>query len=108
MKYLKAKECLNKDKGELLTFYEFPAEHWKPLRPTNPIESTFATIRHRSKRSKRGFSSKTILTMIFKSSKQRWIRLNDFNRLANVIRGVQFKDGIAANKNITKHHTDVA
>jgi len=107
----KATECLNKDKDELLTFYDFPAEHWKPLRTTNPIESTFATVRHRTKRSKGCFSRKTILTMVFKlcqSAEQRWIRLNGFNRLADVIRGVQFKDGIAANNNIAEHHTDVA
>lgn len=111
LKYPKATECLNKDKDELLTFYDFPAEHWKPLRTTNPIESTFATVRHRTKRSKGCFSRKTILTMVFKlcqSAEQRWIRLNGFNRLADVIRGVQFKDGIAANNNINGHHTDVA
>lgn len=111
LKYPKATECLNKDKDELLTFYDFPAEHWKSLRTTNPIESTFATVRHRTKRAKGCFSRTTILTMVFKlcqSAEQRWIRLSGFNRLADVIRGVEFKDGIASNENIAEHHTDVA
>lgn len=98
LKYPKATKCLNKDRDELLTFYDFPAEHWKPLRTTNPIESTFATVRHRTKRAKGCFSRKTILTMVFKlcqSAQDRWIRLNGFSRLADVIRGVKFVDGIA-------------
>jgi transposase-like protein len=95
-KHPKATECLQKDKEELLTFYDFPAEHWKSLRTTNPIESTFATVRHRTKKVKGCFSRTTILTMVFKlceSAQKRWIRLYGFNRLAEVIRGVKFVNG---------------
>ena len=97
LKYPKATECLLKDKEELLTFYDFPAEHWKPLRTTNPIESTFATVRHRTKKSMGCFSRTTILTMVFKlckSAEERWIKLNGFKRLGEVINGVKFVDGI--------------
>lgn len=97
LKYSKAVECLKKDRDELLTFYDFPAEHWKPLRTTNPIESTFATVRHRTKRVKGCFSRNTILTMVFKlcqSAQEKWIRLYGFNRLADVIAGVKFADGL--------------
>jgi putative transposase len=95
LKYPKAVECLQKDREELLTFYDFPAEHWKSMRTSNPIESTFATVRHRAKGC---FSRKTILTMVFKlcqSAQVRWIRLYGFSRLAEVIRGVKFVDGVA-------------
>ena len=97
VKYPKAVECLAKDRNELLTFYDFPAEHWKSLRTTNPIESTFSTVRHRTRRSRGCFSRKTILTMVFKiceSAQEGWIRLSGFARLAEVIRGVKFVDGI--------------
>ena len=96
-KYSKATECLAKDHEKLLTFYDFPAEHWKSLRTSNPIESTFATVRHRTKRSRGCFSRKTILTMVFKlceSAQEGWIRLSGFALLAEVIRGVKFVDGI--------------
>lgn len=95
-KYPKAADCLLKDKDELLTFYDFPAEHWKQLRTTNPIESTFATVRHRTKKVKGCFSRTTILTMVFKlcqSAQKRWIRLYGLQRLADVIRGVNFVNG---------------
>jgi putative transposase len=95
-KYPKATECLLKDKEPLLTFFDFPAEHWKPLRTTNPIESTFATVRHRTKKTKGCFSRTTILTMVFKlcqSAQKHWIRLHGFQRLAEVIRGVKFVNG---------------
>lgn len=97
LKYPKATECLLKDKEELLTFYDFPAEHWKPLQTTNPIESTFATVRHRTKKSKGCFSRTATLTMVFKlckSAEERWIKLNGFKRLGEVINGVKFVDGI--------------
>lgn len=97
VKYPKATKCLEKDREALLTFYDFPAEHWKSLRTTNPIESTFATVRHRTTRSRGCFSRKTILTMVFKiceSAQEGWIRLNGFTLLAEVIRGVKFVDGI--------------
>ena len=88
----------SKVEKELLTFYDFPAEHWKSMRTNNPIESTFATVRHRTKQTKGCFSRKTILTMVFKlcqSAQVRWIRLYGFARLAEVIRGVKFVDGVA-------------
>lgn len=110
LKYPKAVECLKKDRDELMTFYDYPAEHWKPLRTTNPIESTFATVRHRTKRVKGCFSRKTILTMVFKlcqSAQEKWIRLYGFNRLADVIAGVKFVDGVA-NSEKTKGDQTVA
>lgn len=96
-KYPKATECLQKDKEELLVFYDFPAEQWTHLRTTNPIESTFATVRHRTYKAKGAFSRTTILTMVFKlceSAEKRWNRLRGFNYLADVIRNVKFTDGI--------------
>lgn len=111
LKYHKAVECLPKDRDELLTFYDFPAEHWKPLRTTNPIESTFATVRHRTKRCKGCFSRSTILTMVFKlcqSAQEKWIRLYGFNRLADVISGVKFTHGIANKEEIVNDQAVVA
>jgi len=96
-KYPGTVQCLLKDQDELLAFYDFPAAHWKSIRTTNPIESTFATIRHRTKRSKGCLSSKSMLHMMFKlgqCAQKRWHRLRGFDHLANVIRGVKFKDGI--------------
>jgi putative transposase len=111
LKYQKATVCLEKDKEELLTFYDFPAEHWKSLRTSNPIESMFATVRHRTKRAKGCFSRKTILTMVFKlcqSAQVRWIRLNGFSRLAEVIHGVKFIDGIAKPTQLTNDQSVAA
>ena len=96
-KYPKATHCLLKDREELLTFYDFPAEHWVHLRTTNPIESTFATIRHRTARTKGCVSRNTMLAMIFKlgtSAQRRWRRLRGFRHIAKVIRDVRFVDGI--------------
>lgn len=96
-KHIKATECLLKDKEELLAFYDFPAEHWAHIRTSNPIESTFATVRHRTYKSKGCFSRITILTMVFKlceSAQKRWNRLRGFNYLADVIRDVKFTNGI--------------
>ena len=96
-KYPKACECLSKDRTELLTFYDFPAEHWKHLRTTNPIESTFATVRLRHRRTKGSGSRMACLTMVFKlmqSAAKRWRLLNGFQLLDDVIQGVQFIDGI--------------
>lgn len=96
-KYPKATECLQKDKEELLAFYDFPAEQWAHIRTTNPIESTFATVRHRTYKAKGAFSRTTILTMVFKlceSAEKRWLRLRGFHYLADVIRGMKFTDGI--------------
>ncbi len=95
-KYPKAAECLGKDKIELLAFYDFPAEHWVHLRTTNPIESTFATVRNRTYKVKGAFSNKTILTMTFKlmqSAQKRWIKLRGFHHLNNVMKGIKFING---------------
>jgi putative transposase len=95
-KFPKAVACLAKDRDELLAFYDFPAEHWKHLRTTNPIESTFATVRLRTKRTKGAGSRVACLTMVFKlvqSAERKWRKLNGYELLGDVIRGVQFKDG---------------
>ncbi len=96
-KYPKATLCLQKDHQELLAFYDFPAQHWQSLRTTNPIESTFATIRHRTKRSKGCLSRDGMLHMTFKlgqCAEKNWRKLRGFNYLAKVIEGIPFKDGI--------------
>jgi len=96
-KYPKAVLCLQKDREELLTFYDFPAQHWQSLRTTNPIESTFGTIRHRTKRSKGCLNQQGMLHMIFKlgeCAEKNWRRQRGFDYLAKVITGVQFRDGI--------------
>ena len=93
----KAMECLSKDKGSLLAFYDFPAKHWLHIRTTNPIESVFASVRLRSKKAKNCGNRTTTLTMVFKlmqSAQRRWNRLRGSKLLADVITGVQFKDGI--------------
>ena len=96
-KYPKATECLAKDRSVLLTFYDFPAEHWMHLRTTNPIESTFATVRLRHRRTKGNGSRAACLTMVFKlmqSASKKWRVLNGSQLLSEVITGVQFIDGI--------------
>ena len=96
-KYDKAVECLAKDRDRMLTFYDFPAEHWKHVRSTNPIESTFATVRIRTTKTKGCLSRNTALAMVFKlllSARRKWRRLDGSNHLAEVIQGVTFKDGI--------------
>lgn len=102
-KYPKAAQCLQKDRDELLAFYDFPARHWQSLRTTNPIESSFGTIRHRTKRAKGCLSRDGMLHMIFKlgeCAEQNWRRLRGFDYLAKVITGVKFKDGIEVTKSI--------
>ena len=97
VKYEKAAECLSKDREALLAFYDFPAEHWKHLRTTNPIESTFATVRHRTIRSKGCLSNKTALAMVFKlveGAQKSWRRLDGHNQLPKIIQGVKFTDGL--------------
>jgi putative transposase len=97
VKYDKAVGCLIKDRDALLTFYDFPAEHWKHLRTTNVIESSFATIRHRTVRSKGCLSNKTALAMIFKlavAAEKSWRRLDGHNQLPKVILGIKFADGL--------------
>jgi transposase-like protein len=96
-KYPKATECLAKDRDVLLTFYDFPAEHWVHLRTTNPIESTFATVRLRTRRTKGCGSRIACLTMVFKlikSASKRWRALNGAKLIQDVVQGVQFVDGI--------------
>jgi transposase-like protein len=97
LKYEKAAECLNKDRDVLLTFYDFPAEHWKHLRTSNPIESTFATVRHRTIRSKGCLSNRTALAMVFKlveAAQRSWRRLDGHNQLPKLILGVKFTNGL--------------
>jgi transposase-like protein len=96
-KYPKAVECLQKDRQELLAFYDFPAEHWVHLRTTNPIESAFATIRHRSDRAKGCVSRATMLAFVFKlalAAEESFRRLKGFPHLAKVLAGVRFVDGV--------------
>jgi len=97
VKYDRAVERLIKDRERLLAFYDFPAEHWKHIRTTNPIESTFATVRLRTVKTKGCLSRKTALAMVFKlilSARRKWRKLNGSNQLAELIEGVPFKDGI--------------
>jgi putative transposase len=97
VKYEKAVECLAKDREAMLAFYDFPAEHWKHLRTTNVIESAFATVRHRTVRTKGCLSNKTALAMIFKlaeAAENSWRRLDGHNLLPKLILGVKFTDGI--------------
>ncbi len=96
VKYPKAMNCLSKDRQELLAFYDFPAEHWVHLRTTNPIESAFATVRLRSKRSKNCGSRDTTLSMVYKlleSAQKRWRKIRGFRLLTLVINNVQFANG---------------
>ncbi len=97
LKYPKATQCLEKDREELLAFYDFPADHWPHIRTSNPIESTFSTIRLRTKKNRACVSRTTILTMVYKlglSAEKGWRKLRGFRRLADVINGVKFIDGI--------------
>ena len=96
-KYDKAVECLIKDRETLLTFFDFPADHWDHLRTTNPIESVFATVRHRTVRMKGALSQDTARLMVFKlvmAASKTWRRLQGQNQLPKVIKGVKFRDGI--------------
>jgi len=95
-KYPRATHCLEKDRDALLCFYDFPAQHWQSIRTTNPIESAFGTIRHRTKRAKGCLSRDGMLHMLFKlgmCAEKKWIKLRGFHYLAKVINGVKFKNG---------------
>jgi integrase len=95
-KFPKACECLEKDKEVLFTFYDFPAQHWPHLRTTNPIESTFATVRLRTHRTKGSGSRIATLTMVFKlglEAQKHWRRLQGFELIPKVVTGVRFVDG---------------
>jgi len=99
-KYPKASECLSKDRTALLTFYDFPALHWQHIRTTNPIESTFATVRLRTSKTRGCVSRGGILAMVFKLTKvaeQRWYKLKGSELLVQVTQAVRFKDGIQVN-----------
>lgn len=99
-KYPKAAECLIKDRDELMTFFDFPAQHWQSIRTSNPIESAFATIRHRTKRTKGCLTSEGLLHMMFKlgqCAEKSWRKLRGFVYLAEVIEGVDFRNGIKQN-----------
>jgi transposase-like protein len=96
-KFPKACACLRKDKDVLFTFYDFPAEHWIHIRTTNPIESTFATVRHRTKRTKGCGSRTATLTMVFKLAdvaEKHWRKLNKPQLVLKVVEGVKFVDGV--------------
>ncbi len=96
-KHGKAVECLTKDREALLALYDFPAKHWDHLRTTNPIESVFATVRHRTVRTRGSLSPTTAKLMVFKllnAASKTWRRLKGTNQLPKVIGGVRFQDGI--------------
>ena len=96
-KYPKAAECLRKDRTELLTFYDFPAQHWTHLRTTNPIESMFATVRLRTDKTKGCGSRAATLAMVFKlaeSAQKNWRRLNGHELVGDVVAGITFQDGV--------------
>lgn len=102
-KYPKAVECLTKDRSALLAFFDFPAEHWVHIRTSNPIESTFATVRLRTDKTRGCVSAVTSLSLVFKlvqSAQKRWLKIRGFKRLGELIDGVQFQDGIAIAKNV--------
>jgi transposase-like protein len=101
-KYPKAAQCLEKDREELMAFYDFPSKHWQSIRTTNPIESTFGTIRHRTKRSKGCLTRDGMLHMMCKlgqCAEKNWRRLRGFDYLAKVIDGIQCRDGIEVTSN---------
>lgn len=96
-KYPKATECLAKDRAALLAFYDFPAEHWIHIRSSNVIESSFATLRHRTDRAKGCLTRDGMLAMIYKlgqSAERSWRRLRGFEWLAKIVEGVKFSDGV--------------
>ena len=96
-KYAKAVDCLTKDRDQMLTFFDFPADHWDHLRTSNPIESVFATVRHRTVRMKGALSQDTARLMVFKlvmAASKTWRRLKGQNQLPKIVNGIKFKDGI--------------
>ncbi len=97
IKFEKAVACLTKSRDELLAFYDFPAEHWIHLRTSNPIESVFATVRHRTVRTKGALSQKTAKLLVFtliQAASKKWLRLKGRNQLPKLIEGIKFNDGI--------------
>jgi putative transposase len=105
-KYPKAVDCLTKDREALLTFFDFPAEHWDHLRTSNPIESVFATVRHRTVRTKGSLSHETARLMVFKlvmAAAKTWRRLKGENQLPMVVEGIKFADGVAVTTTPDQH-----
>jgi len=105
-KYEKTVTCLTKDRDALLTFYDFPAEHWDHLRTSNPIESVFATVRHRTVRTKGALSQDTARLMVFKlvtAAAKTWRRLKGENQLPKVVQGVTFRNGVEVIKTPTQN-----
>ena len=106
-KFPDAVACLVKDRETLFTFYDFPAEHWRSIRTTNPIESTFGTIRHRTRQAKGCVSRQSALHMMFKLgcvAETHWRRLRGFERVAEVVEGVEFTDGSKSNQRRKLNH----
>ena len=100
-KYLKATQCLRKDRDALLTFYDFPARHWSHIRTTNPIESTFSTIRLRTSKTRNNLSRVTMLSLVYKlaqAAEKRWLKLKGSELLKDVVQDVRFVDGIREDK----------
>lgn len=105
-KYPKAVDCLTKDREALLTFFDFPAEHWDHLRTSNPIESVFATVRHRTVRTKGSLSQRTARLMVFKlvmAAAKTWRRLKGENQLPMVVEGIKSADGVAITTTPDQH-----
>jgi transposase-like protein len=97
LKYEKGVNCLTKDSEAMLAFFDFPADHWSHLRTSNPIESVFATVRHRTVRTKGALSQKTAKLMVFtliQAASKKWLRLKGRNQLPKVIEGIKFNDGV--------------
>jgi putative transposase len=97
VKYPKGVACLTKDQKAMIAFFDFPAEHWGHLRTSNPIESVFATVRHRTVRTKGALSQKTAKLMVFtliQAASKKWLRLKGKNQLPKVIEGIKFNDGV--------------
>ena len=96
-KYEKAVICLNKDWNQMTTFFDFPAKHWVSLRTTNPIESSFATVKLRTKSTRGSGSPKTATTMAFKllqECEKKWRRIRGWEEIENILAGVEYKDGV--------------
>jgi transposase-like protein len=101
VKYKKGVVCLTKDKEAMLAFFDFPAEHWGHLRTSNPIESVFATVRHRTVRTKGALSQKSTKLMVFtliQAASKKWLRLKGRNQLPKVIEGIKVGDGVEVNE----------
>lgn len=110
-KYPHVTDCLAKDRQALLAFYDFPAEHWLHIRTSNPIESTFATVRLRTDKTRGCVSKESILSFVFKlvqSAQKRWLRIRGFKRLGEVIEGVRFQDGVRVDQHVNSLNQDAA